>query len=309
MRQRSRWLIWEESPPYGRRVSVRFTILGSGSSGNCAYLETGSTRLLIDAGLSARQIRQRLLSLGRSPEGLDGILVTHEHSDHIQGLAVLASKLGIRVYANRLTQEAVCSALGKPMSFQVFSTGNAFEVGDVVVENFSIPHDAQDPVGFLLRTPEGNIGFLTDLGHATRLVLERVRSAQLLVLEANHDLKLLQDDVRRPWSVKQRIAGRHGHLSNEAAATVAQEVVSESMRHLFLGHLSRDCNRPELAHGTVRQVLERLGAAHVSLTTASPDDPCQTVVLGTTGSDSGLSMEGEKTAKNAPEKSLEIADL
>ena len=260
-------------------VPVSFTILASGSSGNCAYLETGSTRLLIDAGLSARQIRQRLLTLGRAPEGLNGILITHEHSDHVQGLTVLARKLRIPVYCNRLTRDALASELGADMPFQIFTTGNTFEIGDITIENFSIPHDAQDPVGFLLRTSEGNLGFLTDLGHATRMVIERVRSAHALVLEANHDLKLLQDDTRRPWSVKQRIASRHGHLCNEAAATVTEEVIHSGLQHLFLGHLSRDCNRPELARDTVQAKLTQMGAAHVKLTVASPDTPCHPLTL------------------------------
>ena len=255
-------------------MDVSFTILASGSSGNCAYLETGNTRLLIDAGLSARQIRQRMLSLGRAPEGLDGILITHEHSDHVQGLAVLARKLRIPVYCNRLTRDALSSEFGSELAFQIFTTGNTFQIGDVTIENFSIPHDAQDPVGFLLRTAEGNLGFLTDLGHATRLVIERVKPAHALVLEANHDLKLLQDDTRRPWSVKQRIASRHGHLCNEAAAKVTEEVIHAGLQHLFLGHLSRDCNRPELARQAVQATLNQIGAGHVNLTVASPDTPC-----------------------------------
>ncbi len=257
-------------------MAVHFTILGSGSSGNCAYLETDTTRLLIDAGLSARQIRQRLLTLGKAPEGLHGILITHEHSDHVQGLAVLAGKLGIPVYCNRLTRDALSSDLGPEVPFQIFATGSTFEIGDVTVENFSIPHDAQDPVGFLLRTREGNIGFLTDLGHATKLVIERVKPAHLLVLEANHDMKLLQDDMRRPWSVKQRIASRHGHLCNEAAANVAELVVSSQLRKMFLGHLSRDCNRPELALRTVLGRLRQLGVTELPVEVASPDAPAAT---------------------------------
>jgi phosphoribosyl 1,2-cyclic phosphodiesterase len=260
-------------------VPARFTILASGSSGNCAYLETEDARLLIDAGLSARQIRHRLLGIGRTPENLSGILVTHEHSDHIQGLGVLAGKLGIPIYCNRLTKEAIQLQFGQPLEFRIFSTGSAFDVGDVLVETFTIPHDAYDPVGFLLRTPSGNIGFLTDLGHAPRLVIERVRPAHALVLEANHDVKLLQDDTRRPWSTKQRILSRHGHLSNEAAAQLAQQIVSAELQHLYLGHLSSDCNRPELAHAAVSTVLTRAGAGHVRIEATSPDTPCATLSL------------------------------
>jgi phosphoribosyl 1,2-cyclic phosphodiesterase len=260
-----------------RSVAVDFTILGSGSSGNCAYLETSETRLLIDAGFSGRQIRQRLAQIGRSPESLHGIVLTHEHSDHVQGLAILCSKLKIPLYCNRLTREAVEQQLQTRVDCRVFSTGASFEIGDVAVDTFSVPHDAQDPVGLFFRTPSGNIGFLTDLGHATKLVLERVRSAHVLVLETNHDEKLLQEDVKRPWSVKQRILSRHGHLSNEAAAEVAEQVVSAELRQVFLGHLSRDCNRPELAHRVVSERLQKVGATHVAVRSTCQDAPCPTL--------------------------------
>ncbi len=255
------------------------TILGSGSGGNCAYIETAETRLLVDAGFSARQIRQRLASISRAPENLTAILITHEHVDHVQGLPLVAHRLGIPVYTNRLTLDALEFQHKIRFAGHVFETGATFEIGDIQVDTFSIPHDAQDPVGFLLRTESGNIGFLTDLGHATRLVVERVRCANVLMLEANHDVKLLQDDVRRPWSLKQRILGRHGHLSNEAAAEAIEQIVSEHLRHLYLGHLSRDCNRPELAHRTVGERLQRVGAHHVHVDVTSQDTPSPTLTL------------------------------
>jgi phosphoribosyl 1,2-cyclic phosphodiesterase len=260
-------------------VPVRLTILGSGSSGNCAYLETDETRVLIDAGFSLRQIRQRLATIGRVPENLTGILVTHEHSDHVQSLPALSGKLGIPVYCNRPTQEAVEYQSKTRLTCRLFETGASFEVGDIMVETFTIPHDAQDPVGFLLRTSAGNIGFLTDLGHTTRLVLERIRPAHALVLEANHDVKMLQDCPRRPWSLKQRILGRHGHLSNEAAADATEHIMSADLRHLYLGHLSRECNRPELAHSVVNDRLQKIGATHVHLELTSQAVPCQTLSL------------------------------
>ena len=258
---------------------MRFTILGSGSSGNCAYLEAGETRLLIDAGFSGRQIRQRLASIERTPDTLHGVLITHEHSDHVQGLVMIAAKLGIPVFCNRLTKDAIEFQLKAKLNFRLFTTGATFDVGDLTVDTFSVPHDAQDPVGFLIHTAAGNIGFLTDLGHATKLVVERVRASNVLVLEANHDLKLLQEDTRRPWSLKQRILSRHGHLSNAAAADVAEQVVSENLRQLYLGHLSSDCNRPELARRVVSEGVARTGATHVNIATASQTTPSATLVL------------------------------
>ena len=260
-------------------MPVRLTILGSGSSGNCAYVETDDTRVLIDAGFSLRQIRQRLATIGRTPENLTGILVTHEHSDHVHGLPLLSAKLGIPVYCNRPTQEAVEYQLKTRLVCRLFATGASFEVGDIQVDTFSIPHDAQDPVGYLLRTSAGNIGFLTDLGHTTRLALERIRPANALVLKANHDVKLLQDCPRRPWILKQRILGQQGHLSNEAAAAAAEMIMSANLRHLYLGHLSRECNRPELAHRVVNDCLQKIGATHVKLELTSQAHPCPTLTL------------------------------
>jgi phosphoribosyl 1,2-cyclic phosphodiesterase len=277
-------------------VPVRLTILGSGSSGNCAYLETDETRLLVDAGFSIRQIRQRLATIGRGPESLTGILVTHEHSDHVNGLAALSEKLRIPVYCNRPTQEAIEFQLRTKLNCRLFATGASFEMGDVVVETFSVPHDAQDPVGFLVRTTGGNIGFLTDLGHATKLVLERVRRAHVLVLEANHDVKMLQECKHRPWALKQRILSRHGHLSNEAAAEAAEQIMSADLRHLYLGHLSRECNRPELAFEVMQSRLDKLSARHVRLELTSQSVPCRTLEVQPTPSAPWKLEDGPKPA-------------
>jgi phosphoribosyl 1,2-cyclic phosphodiesterase len=260
-------------------VPVCLTILGSGSAGNCAYVETEHARLLIDAGFSLRQIRKRLATIGRAPENLTAILVTHEHSDHVQGLVQLGEKLRIPVYCNRPTQEAIEYQLKTKLDCRLFSTGATFELEDLAVETFSIPHDAQDPVGFLLKTDQGNIGFLTDLGHATKLALERVRHANVLVLESNHDVKLLQDCPHRPWSLKQRILSRHGHLSNEAAAEAAEQIMSAELQHLYLGHLSHECNRPQLAFDVMNQRLQKIGASHVRLELTSQTAPCTTLTL------------------------------
>lgn len=258
-------------------MAVEFTILGSGSNGNCAYLESGNTRLLIDAGFSAKQIRERLAQIGRAPEGLTGILLTHEHTDHTNGLGTLCNKLPIPIYCNRLTKEAVEMQFKSRFDFRIFSTGASFEVGEIGVETFSVPHDAYDPVGFTLRAHGTQIGFLTDLGHATKLVMERVRRSHVLVLETNHDMKLLQDDVKRPWSVKQRIMSRHGHLCNEAAAAVLEELVTADFRQVYLGHLSRDCNKPELAHSVITTRLAKIGASHVQVNSTAQEHRCETL--------------------------------
>ena len=260
-------------------VPVRLTILGSGSAGNCAYVETEETRLLIDAGLSGRQIRHRLTLIGRAPENLTGILITHEHSDHVQGLGVLAKKLKVPIYCNRETAEALRRQLEGQLDFRLFSTGAKFDLGDVTVETFTVPHDAQDPIGLLLHTSSGRIGVVTDLGHATRLVIERVRTANVVLIETNHDIKMLQDCPHRPWSLKQRILSRHGHLSNGAAADAVEQFMSADLRHLYLGHLSRECNKPDLAYEVMHERLGSIGASHVHLHMTSQGQPSSTLVL------------------------------
>jgi phosphoribosyl 1,2-cyclic phosphodiesterase len=264
---------------------MHITILGSGSAGNCTLIETDTTRLLVDAGLSGRQIAQRLALIGRNLEQVNGIILTHEHSDHTRGLGTLCKARSIAVYANRLTAEAVAVNPEEQsrvrISWRLFATGASFEIGDLLVESFSVPHDAQDPVGFVLRhTSSGiSVGVLTDLGHVTKLVTERMRTMDALVLEANHDLKLLQEDAARPWATKQRIMSRHGHLSNDAAATLASEVASDKLRHVFLAHLSRDCNRPELAQQAVGEKLHKIGARHIAVAVSSQDKPTATLSL------------------------------
>jgi phosphoribosyl 1,2-cyclic phosphodiesterase len=150
---------------------------------------------------------------------------------------------------------------------------------DVLIETFSIPHDAQDPVGYILRTAAGNIGFATDLGHVTKLVLERIRVANVLVLESNHDVKMLQDCPRRSWALKQRILGRHGHLSNATAAEAVAKIISADLRQLYLAHLSRECNTPKLAEDIMAEQLHHIGATHVRLQLAAQDVPCETLEL------------------------------
>ena len=257
---------------------LRFTILGSGSSGNCAYLETDHVRILVDAGFSAKQIELRLATIGRSISDVQAIFLTHEHGDHVCGLPVLAKRHAIPIYCNRLTAEYLQPQMPETTAWRLFESGATVELGDLKINSFSVPHDAYDPVGFMFYHALGNIGFLTDLGYATKLVIERVRQARALVLEANHDLRLLQEDTRRPWSVKQRILSRHGHLSNDAAAEVAAEVVTDIMEDLYLGHLSSDCNSPLHARTAVGDKLKQTGRPFVRLHDTAPDKPCATLV-------------------------------
>ncbi len=249
---------------------IHLTILGSGSAGNCALVEAGRTRLLIDGGLSARQIAVRLAQCGINPIEIDGILLTHEHIDHAGGLDVWCKQSATPIYCNRLTAEVLQTPRTElRKDWRYFVTGSEFTVGDITIETFPVPHDAVEPVGFLLHHGNVALGFLTDLGTVTKLVQERIRHAHTLAIETNHDEKLLQNDTKRPWSVKQRIMSRHGHLSNTAAANVLAECAGSNLRRAVLGHLSRDCNSPELAVGTVRARLAECGASEIDVICAT----------------------------------------
>jgi phosphoribosyl 1,2-cyclic phosphodiesterase len=232
---------------------VRVTVLGSGSAGNAVLVRAGEASVLLDAGLSARQLAVRLEACGVEPGSLSGILLTHEHSDHAQGLPVFCRKHRVPVYTNGATAAALRDGGGlEGIAWKLFQTGSECEVGGMVFQSFSVPHDAADPVGFVLRSNGASLAYLTDLGFATKLVRERVRGVHTLLIETNHDERLLQEDTRRPWSVKQRILSRHGHLSNASAAEVVADLCAEGLRRAILCHLSRDCNRPDLAEEAVR---------------------------------------------------------
>jgi phosphoribosyl 1,2-cyclic phosphodiesterase len=275
-------------------MPCRLTILASGSAGNCAYLETDTTRILVDAGLSARQIEERLASIGKSPSNLHAILITHEHSDHIQGLRVLGTRYRVPIYSNRMTREAILEtfassgAKAASLEWRIFENGQRFAAGDFDVEPFTIPHDAADPIGFLFHHGNRTVGFLTDLGHVNQFILSKARQANTLILETNYDAKLLHDHPHRPWSLKQRISGRHGHLSNDEAASALGEIMNDRLEHIYLSHLSDECNRPEIAEKTIQTKLKTLGAAHVRVTVTSQHRPCPTEHLSSVA---GFSIE------------------
>lgn len=235
------------------------TLLGSGSAGNCALIESAGCRLLVDGGLSARQITHRLSTIGITPEMLNAILLTHEHTDHVGGLRVLCKKTPIPVYCTRLTAEVLRrNHLSIHPDVRQFQAGAEFAIKDIGVRTFSVPHDAVDPVGFTFCHGDESLGFLTDLGKCTNLARERVKGVSTLVIETNHDEKTLQDNPHRPWALKQRIMSIHGHLSNAAAAQELAGLLEHGLNRAILCHLSRDCNSPELA---LNEVRTRLGAA------------------------------------------------
>jgi len=262
---------------------LEVTILASGSAGNSALIRCGRTSILLDAGLSARKLTERLAACGVAPEQLDGVVLTHEHGDHTAALRVLCGKREIPIYANRMTAAALeAGSMREHRNWRFFANGTAFALGELTIEAFSVPHDAADPVGFLIRNSDATFGLLTDLGHASQLVIDRMRQADALLIETNYDDELLQRDTRRPWSVKQRITSRHGHLSNRAAAEVIAELAEGRLGMVMLGHLSRDCNSETLAIAAALAPLERAGRPEVSVYCATQDvvSPCFRVASG-----------------------------
>lgn len=229
---------------------MRFCILGSGSSGNAALLVTENARILVDAGFSARKLNTLLAPIGESLERIDAVFLTHEHGDHAGGIGSLKKYPHIQIFANAATARTVQRNLEYRPDWQIFETGSRFRFRDLEIESFAVPHDAQEPVGFRfvtghdgdLFTPRRSLTWLTDLGHAPQNVREAIRGCEVVVVEANHCSELLKNDVRRPWSLKQRISGRHGHLSNEAARALLAEVASPQWRRVYLTHMSRECN-------------------------------------------------------------------
>lgn len=235
-----------------------FCPLASGSKGNCIYFGTDRTKILIDAGLSGRAIKARLEEINVDLSDIDAILVSHEHSDHIQGLKVLAYRMGIPVFANHETAKGIVEHFHDCPKFKIFSTGETFEYGDLEIHPFRIQHDTLDPVAFTIRVGNLKLGFCTDLGFVTSLVRHNLQECDYLYVEANHQPSMVHA-CPRPMVYKQRVLGRSGHLSNEACGQLVSEVYHSGLKHVHLAHLSSECNTPDTAMQTVRSILKDKG--------------------------------------------------
>ena len=317
---------------------VRMTVLASGSKGNSTVVSSSRTRILVDAGLSCRELFRRMHQAGEDPRTLDAILVTHEHQDHVQGLAVTARKLGIPVYFTEPTHRAWCRwmtprkrmtyadwlaqrkaaaaaavnpdiddreafeeeqelravspAAGAPIAtaksesdpcalpaVEYFSAGQAFSVGDIAVTPFTIPHDAADPVGFVFEAEGVRIGVATDLGYMPAHAAQRLRRCDVLMLESNHDLDMLRDGPY-PWSVKQRVMSRVGHMSNSAAAEFLEKSYDGGAAYVILAHLSESNNLPALARISAEHALrDQMSLLANKLLLATQEAPLESIVL------------------------------
>ena len=240
-------------------------MLASGSRGNCAIVASSTTKILVDAGISCRETFKRMKFLGEDPRSLSAVLITHEHSDHIYGLATLAKKLNIPIFMTGATHQAWARAMRdengvRPQleRLEKFESGHTFQVGDISVKPFTIPHDAADPVGFTFKADGIKVGIATDLGYLPISVRDHLRGCDVLVMESNHDLEMLRGGPY-PWSVKQRVMSRVGHLSNEALADFFRHDYDNSAAFVVLAHLSEQNNHPEIARREAEKALAMRG--------------------------------------------------
>jgi phosphoribosyl 1,2-cyclic phosphodiesterase len=242
-------------------MGVSVSVLASGSRGNSAVVQTSRTKILVDAGISCRETFKRMKALGEDPRSLSAILITHEHSDHVYGLRTLAKKLKVPVFMTGATHQTWAKAMrdeegNRPEveTLEIFAAGKSFQVGDIAVTPFTIPHDAADPVGFTFRAEGVKVGFATDLGYVPASVRDHLRCCEVLVIESNHDVEMLRVGPY-PWSVKQRVMSRVGHLSNDALAEFFSSDYDGEAAYVVLAHLSEHNNHPEIARRAAERAL------------------------------------------------------
>ena len=232
-----------------------FFSAASGSSGNCICLGSDQCHVMIDAGISGKRIEEGMNTYDYTTSDMDGVLITHEHSDHIQGLGVVARKYGLPIYATKGTADAILqsSSVGKidPSLFHVIEAGKTFFIGNLEIYPMSISHDAADPVAYLVSDGRHRVGVVTDLGYYDADIVSHMEGLDALLLEANHDIHMLQVGAY-PYPLKQRILGERGHLSNETSGQLLGQILHDGMQHILLGHLSKENNYDELAYETVR---------------------------------------------------------
>jgi len=251
---------------------LELAVLGSGSRGNSTLVRTARTDLLIDAGLSARQIGLRLRASGADPAAVDAVLLTHEHTDHLRGLPVLQRRFPVPVLGNEATLAAAGPALADAPEAWAFATGEAFTCGDFAVTSFAVSHDAAEPVGYVLEAEGTRVAYVTDLGCLTPQIVSLVRGCHVVILEANHDVDMLWSGPY-PWPTKERIAGALGHLDNATGAAHVAAIAGSDTKHLVLAHLSQNNNEPGLARRLYARALREASRGDVRLAVAAQATP------------------------------------
>ena len=261
---------------------LKFCSLYSGSSGNCLYVSSNNTKILIDCGTSCKKICEGLASIDSSIEDIDAILVTHEHSDHIQSLGMVSKKYNIPVYANIETWDAMEKQKEK-ISFENikhFKNDEDFILNDLTIHPFSTPHDAANPCGFNIHNGKKKLSIATDLGHMNNDIFKQLEKSSFILLESNYDPEILKVS-KYPFHLKQRIAGPHGHLSNETAGKTISALMKKDLKQVVLGHLSKENNFPELAYQTVAEELMNNNADinKINISVASRNEPGKIITI------------------------------
>jgi phosphoribosyl 1,2-cyclic phosphodiesterase len=264
-------------------MEMHFSVLASGSTGNAIFVSNGEQSLLVDAGLSGKQMEALFQEVDRDIKQLSGILVTHEHSDHIKGLGVLARKYHLPVYANEKTWKAMEGLIGNVPSSQqfIFNVGEVQAFGDIQVESFGVSHDAAEPMFYVFHQGNKKFTVITDTGYVSDRMKGIIKNSDAFVFESNHDVDMLRMG-RYPWSVKRRILSDVGHVSNEDAALAMAEVIGDQTKRIYLAHLSQDNNMKEIARMSVTQVLESKGyeiGDQLRLYDTDPKKPTELVYL------------------------------
>ena len=239
-------------------MGIKFCSLASGSSGNCQFIGNNNSKLLIDAGLTGKYITNALNEIEEDPNKINGLLVTHEHSDHIKGVGVIMRKYNIPLYVHYKTWEAMKDKIGsvKDKEIHLFESEDSFCVGDIEVIPFKVSHDAVYPLGYCISDKDIKVGMATDLGYMTDSVLKQLMDCKLVLLESNHDEEMVKCG-KYPWFLKKRILGEQGHISNNVAGETATKLIKNgNLNNILLGHLSKENNFPELAYETVKNILE-----------------------------------------------------
>jgi phosphoribosyl 1,2-cyclic phosphodiesterase len=254
---------------------MEFCSIYSGSSGNCLYIATNNTKILIDAGLTGKKIQEGLKSIDVNPSDINAMVITHEHDDHIKSAGILSRRFNIPIYANTKTWEAMSATLGKisEENIKVFEGYDAFLIGDILVKPFAIPHDAASPCGYSFMNGGAKISVATDIGYVTDEIKSNIIDSDLILLEANHDVEMLKIGPY-PYPLKRRVLSNLGHLSNEDAGLALVEILNGKTKKVILGHLSNTNNYPELALRTVISVLQMNGiidGEHIEIDIAQRD--------------------------------------
>ncbi len=256
-------------------MSLRFCLLASGSKGNAVYLESQGQAVLVDNGLSGVELERRIENAGLRSSRIKAIILTHEHRDHSSGVGIAARKFRVPIIATRETWRN-CPNTKKARHLPI-EAGRCFELGDLQITPFSIPHDAADPVGLVVQAGAARLGICTDLGWATRLVETRLAGCHALVLESNHDPQMLNNGPYQEW-LKQRVRSRHGHLSNQEGAALLSKLHHDQLREVLLAHLSETNNTPELAKAETEAAMARL-ESRANLSVASQDQPTSVIEI------------------------------